>query len=502
VSPNIQLRERPALNEHCLKRSDKEEVGIFVCLGVVGKMNESDKSFLLSEFGYLLLEKIGEGAYGVVYSAQDRRSGKLVAIKKIVRAMDRTNSCKRTFRELKFLTTLEHENVIPLQNVIVQDGKVNHDASRVEGREAEFAHKNLFLIFDLMETDLTSIIKSPQTLTNEHCQFFIYQVLRGLKYVHSANIIHRDLKPRNLLVNSNCDLRICDFGLARLDLPELSRKDGACMSDYVATRWYRPPEVVISSGTYTKALDMWAVGCILAELILRKPLFPGSDQYDLLKRICEVLGPPPEDMIAQARNHKVQIYMRNLSYQYPRPTRPLSRLLRGCSPLALDLITKLLVFKPEMRLSIEEAICHPYLSTLYCPSDEPTTSAIDDPVFSFEGHGKPNVHGLRSQLLRLSAKHHRKTAAQIQSLSRTSMTSGDNLEEEEQKTADNGDDEGKHIDDDFDPSTDYAFESERAEESKSTKISNNFSDEKTSNPNKKERRFQRRNGFFRSSSKA
>lgn len=127
-----------------------------------------------------------------------------------------------------------------------------------------------------METDLSSIIKSPQALTKEHVQFFIYQVLRGLKYLHSLNIVHRDLKPRNLLVNSNCDLRICDFGLARVDFEDLSWKVCA-MTDYVATRWYRPPEVILSWTTYTKAIDLWSAGCILGELQTRKPMFPGQD---------------------------------------------------------------------------------------------------------------------------------------------------------------------------------------------------------------------------------
>lgn len=387
---------------------------------------------MMTEYDYKVLDKIGEGAYGVVYSAQDRRTGKLVAIKKIAGATDRTNSCKRTFRELKFLTTLKHENIIPLQHIIVPSdvaheavaqalverfGVEEYESKSEETKEASAPPQShsttLYVVLDLMETDLTSIIKSPQHLTNEHCQFFLYQVLRGLKYIHSANIIHRDLKPRNLLVNSNCDLRICDFGLARLDLPELMRKDGACMSDYVATRWYRPPEVVCESGTYTKALDMWAVGCILVELLLRKPIFPGADQYDLLKRICEVLGPPPESTIRSARSQKLQIYLRNLSYQYPKPLRPLSRLLQGCCPKAIDLASRLLVFEPERRLTVEEAIRHPYLASLYCPRDEPTRSGIQDPDFAFETQRNVQVQDIRAVLIRHASKYSRKSRTEL-----------------------------------------------------------------------------------------
>ena len=113
-----------------------------------------------------------------------------------------------------------------------------------------------------METDFSSIIKSPQPLSGDHVQFFIYQVLRGLKFLHTSNVVHRDLKPRSLLVNSNCDLKICDFGLARIAHPEATSQVTA-MTDYVATRWYRAPEVIMGWKSYTKALDVWSVGCIL-----------------------------------------------------------------------------------------------------------------------------------------------------------------------------------------------------------------------------------------------
>ena len=170
----------------------------------------------------------------------------------------------------------DHENIIRLRSIMMPPNRNT------------FEH--LYLILDLMETDLSSIIKSPQALTKEHVQFFIYQVLRGLKYLHSLNIVHRDLKPRNLLVNSNCDLRICDFGLARVDFKDLSWKVCA-MTDYVATRWYRPPEVILSWTTYTKAIDLWSAGCILGELQTRKPMFPGQDcTFSSVGRGWEVRG--------------------------------------------------------------------------------------------------------------------------------------------------------------------------------------------------------------------
>ena len=136
--------------------------------------------------------------------------------------------------------------------------------------------KDVYIIQCLMETDLYKLLKT-QRLSNDHICYFLYQILRGLKYIHSANVLHRDLKPRNLLVNSNCDLKICDFGLARANINTLMTQS-AVMTDYIATRWYRAPEVILSTKQYTASIDVWSVGCILAELIRRKPLLPAQTE--------------------------------------------------------------------------------------------------------------------------------------------------------------------------------------------------------------------------------
>lgn len=145
-----------------------------------------------------------------------------------------------------------------------------------------------------METDLGAIIKSNQALTDEHIQFFLYQLLRGLKYIHSAGILHRDLKPRNLLVNTNCDLKICDFGLARADIP-LLQTNSVVLTDYITTRWYRAPEVLLSWKNYSKAIDIWSVGCILAEMMIRKPFFKGQESEEQLQIIIDYLGYPKDE---------------------------------------------------------------------------------------------------------------------------------------------------------------------------------------------------------------
>merc|ERR1711937_689248 len=152
--------------------------------------------------------------------------------------------------------------------------------------------EDIYIVTDLMETDLHRVIYSKQQLTDEHFQYFIYQLLRGLKYLHSANVLHRDLKPSNILVNKNCDLKICDFGLARGFRKEGEEDNN--LTDYVVTRWYRAPEVVLLASGYTKAIDVWAVGCILCELIGKRPVFRGHDHLDQIKKIISVIGTPSD----------------------------------------------------------------------------------------------------------------------------------------------------------------------------------------------------------------
>ena len=134
-----------------------------------------------------------------------------------------------------------------------------------------------------MDVDLHKIIQSPQPLSERHIQFFIYQILSGLKYIHSAGLLHRDIKPSNILLNEDCQLRICDFGLAR-PIPRKSTEEHKAqgsksrfMTEYVVTRWYRSPELLLQEKYYTTAIDVWSAGCILAEMLGRKPLFPGQD---------------------------------------------------------------------------------------------------------------------------------------------------------------------------------------------------------------------------------
>lgn len=227
-----------------------------------------------------------------------------------------------------------------------------------------------------MESDLHQIIHSAQTLTPEHTRYFLYQLLRGLKYVHSANVIHRDLKPSNLLVNENCELKIGDFGMAR----GLSSHPEDChsfMTEYVATRWYRAPELLLSLNHYSLAIDLWSVGCIFAEMLGRKQLFRGKHYLHQLQLILSVLGTPPEILIGGITSDRVRSYVQSLP---SRAAVPLSKLYPQAEPEALDLLAAILHFDPRDRISVTQALEHPYLAKYHDSDDEPTCV----PAFDFE----------------------------------------------------------------------------------------------------------------------
>ena len=202
-------------------------------------------------------------------SALHRPSGQKVAIKKIT-PFDHSMFCLRTLREMKLLRYFNHENV-PLPNPLLTKIISILD---VQKPKAYDTFTEVYLIQELMETDMHRVIRT-QDLSDDHCQYFIYQTLRALKAMHSANVLHRDLKPSNLLLNANCDLKVCDFGLARS--ANSTEDNSGFMTEYVATRWYRAPEIMLTFQEYTKAIDVWSVGCILAEMLSGKPLFPGKD---------------------------------------------------------------------------------------------------------------------------------------------------------------------------------------------------------------------------------
>jgi len=313
---------------------------------------------------YKVVREIGHGAYGVVCAATNLDTKQNVAIKKVSKIFDKPILAKRALRELKLLRHFRnHENITSIFEMEIPE---------------EHNFNEIYFIQELMEADLHQIIRSEQPLTDAHYQYFIYQVLRGLKYIHSANVLHRDLKPGNLLVNANCELKICDFGLARGYSSDPEGNAGF-MTEYVATRWYRAPEIMLCFHSYTKAIDMWSVGCILAEMLGGRPLFKGRDYVDQLNQILAILGMPDEPTLQRIGSQRAQLYIRSL----PKTTKvPFSQLYPKANPLALDLLEKLLQFDPSKRPTVEEALAHEYLKAYHDPSDEPTHPKAFD--FTFE----------------------------------------------------------------------------------------------------------------------
>lgn len=318
---------------------------------------------------YSLIRVVGSGAYGVVVSANDAKQGNSVAIKMVPKAFNDEIDAKRILREIKLLKHFRHENIVGIVDMMPPAVRCLED------------FQDVYIVADLMETDLHRIIYSKQKLSIDHVQYFIYQVMRGLKYIHSAEVIHRDLKPSNLLVNSNCDLKICDFGLARgINQGHLDGRGGTMLlTEYVVTRWYRAPEIMLACHEYSKPIDIWSVGCIFAELIQRKPYFPGDDYIDQLTIISEKLGKLTESELEFVTSDKAKRFMRKLPNKQPTP---LTQQFPNTPVDALELMRNMLEIHPSKRITVGEALAHPFLSQLHSPEDEPAAEHMFD--FTFE----------------------------------------------------------------------------------------------------------------------
>ncbi|XP_067301582.1 cyclin-dependent kinase-like 5 isoform X2 [Pseudorasbora parva] len=276
---------------------------------------------------------VGEGAYGVVLKCRHKETNEIVAIKKFKDSEENEEVKETTMRELKMLRTLKQENIVELKEAFRRRGK-------------------LYLVFEYVEKNMLELLEDmPNGAPPDKVRTYIYQLIKAIHWCHKNDIVHRDIKPENLLISSEDVLKLCDFGFAR----DLSEGTDANYTEYVATRWYRSPELLLGA-PYGKAVDMWSVGCILGELSDGQPLFPGESEIDQLFTIQKVLGPlPPEQMKLFYSNPRFH------GLRFPSVSHPQTlerRYLGIISPVLLDLMKNLLLLNPNERYLTEQSLNH------------------------------------------------------------------------------------------------------------------------------------------------
>ncbi|AOW27002.1 mitogen-activated protein kinase [Candida albicans P57072] len=330
-----------------------------------------NENHFLVDSRYEIVRVLGKGSYGVVCSAIDTKSSvsameHKIAIKKVTKIFNKDILLIRAIRELKFMMFFRgHKNIATLLDLDVVYVK---------------PYEGLYCFQELADLDLARVLYSNVQFSEFHIQSFMYQILCGLKYIHSADVIHRDLKPGNILVTTQGTLKICDFGLARGINPVYFRNRSAVITNYVATRWYRAPELIMSTKNYTKAVDIWAVGCILGELFGRRPLFPGKNSHEQIHELFKIIGNPPIETIKKY-NWKVEgllwVKYRPVKWKSLYPFAPLN---------ALELLDSLLQWDYKARLEVEQILEQEFFKNLRNVHEEPSSKAIFD--FSFEEKGK------------------------------------------------------------------------------------------------------------------
>jgi len=312
---------------------------------------------------YDIHQKLGKGAYGIVWKAEDKKTKDVVALKKIFDAFQNSTDAQRTYREVIFLQQMqEHENIVMLQNVL----KADND-------------RDIYLVFEYMETDLHATIRA-NILEEIHKQYIMYQSFKALMYMHSAKLVHRDMKPANLLLNSECLMKVADFGLARSLIDNQDEESKAVekpvLTDYVATRWYRAPEILAGSQTYGTAVDLWSLGCIFGEMLGGKPVFAGTSTLNQFEKIVEVLGMPNEKQTESLQSAFAQTMLESLNLEERKQKSKAEQKeawrvkYPNTSDDALDLMTDLMRFDPTERITAKAGLTHPYCAQFHDAESE------------------------------------------------------------------------------------------------------------------------------------
>nr|KYP73202.1 Cyclin-dependent kinase C-2 [Cajanus cajan] len=310
------------------------------------------------------LEQIGEGTYGQVYMAKEIETGEVVALKKIRMDNEREGFPITAIREIKILKKLHHENVIKLKEIVTSDGPEKDEQGR-PGKSSIHGNKykgGIYMVFEYMDHDLTGLADRPgMRFTVPQIKCYMRQLLTGLHYCHVNQVLHRDIKGSNLLIDNEGNVKLADFGLAR----SFSNDQNANLTNRVITLWYRPPELLLGTTKYGPAVDMWSVGCIFAELLQGKPIFPGKDEPEQLNKIYELCGAPDE--VNWPGVSKIPYYNKF------KPTRQMKRRLREVfrhfDRHALELLEKMLTLDPAQRITAKDALDAEYFWTDPLPCD-------------------------------------------------------------------------------------------------------------------------------------
>jgi cyclin-dependent kinase len=295
---------------------------------------------------YQKIEKLGEGTYGIVYKAQNKQTGEIVALKRIRLDKDDEGIPSTAIREISLLKELRHPNIVKLLDIL-------------------HSEKKLTLVFEYLETDLKKWLDGRGGVADADdlpvIKSYLYQLLQGVAHCHAKMVLHRDLKPQNLLLQSRKgELKIADFGLARAF--------GAPVRAYsheVVTLWYRAPDVLLGSRFYSTSIDMWSVGCIFAEMLLGRPLFPGSTVEDQFVRIQKTLGTPSVDDWPSLVEFEDWREEGRRAAMFPGHRKmDLSRMFSQLDKHGIDLLCRLLKYDPDARISASEALKHPFFNDL------------------------------------------------------------------------------------------------------------------------------------------
>ncbi|KNE66416.1 CMGC/CDK protein kinase [Allomyces macrogynus ATCC 38327] len=300
---------------------------------------------------YTCLDRIGEGTYGVVFRAQHRATGKVVALKRIRLDAEADGIPATALRETSLLLELRHPNIVPLEGVALNA-------------------PNLFLVFEFLDGDLKMFMERyrDRPLRADMTQSFLYQLLDALQYCHQRGIMHRDLKPQNILIDAKLNLKLGDFGLARaVSLPMRT------YTHEVVTLWYRPPEILLGSQKYSYGVDIWSTACIFAEMLLGRPLFPGDSEIDELFHIFRILGTPNANVWAQVED------LPQFAPEFPKwAPRPLESVFPpSTSQFALRLLRHMLAYDPNERFTARHALGHPYFEGVMVPPRPDTPPVVN-----------------------------------------------------------------------------------------------------------------------------